>query len=58
MGTVVSPVGQGHFQVDYGGRIFKQLSEQPSRVTERERLAQDSARESQNCGSRHGSSDW
>ena len=44
--TVVSQVGQGHYYVDYGGRIFKQAAEQLSHVTERERLAQDAVRES------------
>ena len=39
MATVVSQVGQDHYYVDYGGRIFKQAAEQLSHVTERERLA-------------------
>ena len=47
MATVVSPVGQGHDYVDYGGRIFKQAAEQLSHVTERERLAQEAVRESE-----------
>ena len=38
--TVVSRVGQGHYYIDCGGRIFKQSAEQLSHVTERERLAQ------------------
>ena len=38
---MVSQVGQGHYYVDYGGRIFKQAAEQLSHVTERERLAQE-----------------
>ena len=46
MATVVSQVGQGHYYVDYGGRIFKQAAEQLSHVTERERLAQEAVRES------------
>ena len=46
MATVVSQVGQGHYHVDYGGRIFKQAAEQLSHVTERERLAQEAVRES------------
>ena len=50
MATVVSQVGQGHYDVDYGGRIFKQSAEQLSHVTERERLAQDAVRESQDPG--------
>ena len=50
MATVVSQVGQGHFYVDCGGRIFKQSAEQLSRVTERERLAQEAVRESQDPG--------
>ena len=41
MATVVSQAGQGHYHVDYGGRIFKQAAEQLSHVTERERLAQE-----------------
>ena len=45
--TVVSQVGQGHYYVDYGGRIFKQSAEQLSHVTERERLAREAVRESQ-----------
>ena len=48
MATVVSQVGQGHYYVDYGGRIFKQAAEQLSHVTERERLAQEAVRESRN----------
>ena len=47
MATVVSQVGQGHFYGDYGGRIFKQSAEQLSHVTERQRLAQEAVRESQ-----------
>ena len=47
MATVVSQVGQGHYYADYGGRIFKQSAEQLSHVTERERLAQEAVRESQ-----------
>ena len=39
MVAAVSQVGQGHFCVDYGGRIFKQSAEQLPHVTERERLA-------------------
>ena len=50
MATVVSQVGQGHYNVDYGGRIFKQSAEQLSHVTERERLAQEAVRESQDPG--------
>ena len=50
MATVVSQVGQGHYYVDYGGRIFKQSAEQLSHVTERERLAQEAVRESQDPG--------
>ena len=50
MSTVVSQVGQGHFFVDFGGRIFKQSAEQLSHVTERERLAQGAVRESQDPG--------
>ena len=50
MATVVSQVGQGHCSVDYGGRIFKKLAEQLPHVTERERLAQDAVRESQDPG--------
>ena len=52
MATVVSQVGQGHYCVDYGGRIFKQAAEQLSHVTERERLAQEAVRESRSI---HGS---
>ena len=37
MATVVSQVGQGHYYVDCGGRIFKQSAEQLLHVTERER---------------------
>ena len=47
MATVMSQVGQGHYYVDYGGRIFKQTAEQLSHVTDRERLAQEAVRESQ-----------
>ena len=47
MATVVSQVGEGHYDVDYGGRIFKQSAEQLSHVTEREHLAQEAVRESQ-----------
>ena len=50
MATVVSQVGQGHYYVDYGGRIFKQSAEQLSHVTERERLAQEAVREPQRPG--------
>ena len=50
MATVVSQVGQGHYYVDYGGRIFKQSAEQVSHVTERERLAREAVRESQDPG--------
>ena len=52
MATVVSQVGQGHCSVDYGGRIFEQSAEQLAHVTEkeRERLAQDALRESQEPG--------
>ena len=46
MATVVSQVGQGHCYVDYGG-IFKQSAEQLSHGTERERLAREAVRESQ-----------
>ena len=38
MATVVSQVGQGHYYIDYGGRIFKQSAEQLSHVTERKTL--------------------
>ena len=55
MATVVSQVGQGNCYVDYGGRIFKQSTEQLSHVTERERLAQEAVRESQEPRSRRGS---
>ena len=48
--TVVSQVWQGHYYVDYGGRILKQKAEQLSHVTERERLAQEAGRESQDSG--------
>ena len=44
MATVVSQAGQGHYYVDYGGRIFKQSAELLSHVTERERLARGCAR--------------
>ena len=47
MATVVSQVGQGHYYVDYGGRIFKQSSEPLSHATERERLTLEAVRESQ-----------
>ena len=50
MATVVSQVGQGHHYVDNGGRSFKQSAAQLSRVTERERLAQEAVRESQDPG--------
>ena len=50
MATVVSQVGQGHHYVDYGGRIFKQSAQQLSHVTERERLAREAVRESQDPG--------
>ena len=50
MATVVSQVGQGHYYVDYGGRIFKQSAEQLSHVTERDCLAQEAVRESQDPG--------
>ena len=50
MATVVSQVGQGHYNVDYGGRIFKHSAEQLPRVTERERLAQEAVREPQDPG--------
>ena len=46
----MSQVGQGHYYVDCGGRIFKQSAEQLSDVTERERLAQEAVRESQDPG--------
>ena len=38
MATVVSQIGQGHYYIDDGGRIFKQSAEQLSHVTERERM--------------------
>ena len=44
--AVVSQVGQGHYYVDYGGRIVKSYAEQLSHVTERQRLAQEAVRES------------
>ena len=47
MATVVSEVGQGHYNLDFGGRIFKQSAEQLSHVTERERLAREALRGSQ-----------
>ena len=47
MATVVSQVGQGHHYFGHGGIIVKQLAEQLSHVTERERLAQEAVRESQ-----------
>ena len=47
MATVVFQVDQGHYYIDYGGRIFKQSAEQLSHVTERERLARDAMRDSQ-----------
>ena len=47
MATMVSQVGQGHYYVDHGGRIFKQSAAQLSHVTERERLTQEAVRESQ-----------
>ena len=50
MATVVSPLGQGNYFFDYDGRIFKQSAEQLSHVTERERLAQESVRDSQDPG--------
>ena len=50
MATVVSQVGQGHYYVDCGGRIFKQSAKQLSHVTERERLAREAVRESQDPG--------
>ena len=46
MATVVSQVDKATY-VDYGGRVFKQSAEQLSHVTERERLAQEAVRESQ-----------
>ena len=30
MATVVSQVGQGHYYIDYGGRVFKVVAEQIS----------------------------
>ena len=48
--TVVFQVGQGHYYVDYVGRIFKQSAEQSPHVTELERLAQEAVRESQDPG--------
>ena len=50
MATAVSQGGHGHYYVDYGGRIFKQSAEQLSHVTERERLAREAVRESQDTG--------
>ena len=50
MATVVFQIGQGHYYIDYGGGIFKQSAEQLSHVTERERLAQEAVRESQDPG--------
>ena len=50
MATVVSQVGQGHHSVDYVGRIFKQSAGQLSHLTERERMAQEDVRESQDPG--------
>ena len=45
MVTVKSHVGPVNYDSDYGGRIFKQSTEQLSYVIERERLTQDAARE-------------
>ena len=50
MATVVSQVSQSQSHLDYGVRIFKQSAEQLSHVTERERLAQEAVRESQDPG--------
>ena len=50
MAIVVSQVGQGHLYIDYVGRSFKRSAEQLSHVTERERLAQEAVRESQDPG--------
>ena len=50
LATVVSRVGQGHYYVDYGGRIFKQSAEQLSHVTQRERLTHEAVRESLDPG--------
>ena len=45
MATVVSQVGQGHYYIDYGGRVFKQAAEQLRHISERERLALEAVRE-------------
>ena len=50
MATVVSQVGQGHYYVACVGRMIKRSPEQWSHVTERERLAQEGVRESQDPG--------
>ena len=50
MAIVVFQACQGYYHVDYGGRICKQSAEQLSHVTERERLAQEAVRESQDPG--------
>ena len=50
MATVVSQVGQAHYDTDHRERIFKQSAEQLSQVTERDRLAQEAVQESQHPG--------
>ena len=44
---LASQVGQSHYYVGHGGRIFTQSAEQLSHVTERESLVQEAVRESQ-----------
>ena len=53
MATVVAQVGQGHYYIDYGGRIFKQAAEQLRHVSERERLALEAVRESEEPADAH-----
>ena len=47
MATVVSQVGQGHYYIDYGGRVFKQAAEQLRHISERERQALEAVREAE-----------
>lgn len=50
MPTIVSPVGQGHYYVDYGSRIFKQSAEQLRTITEHERQAREVVQEARQVG--------
>ena len=54
MATVVSQVGQGHYYIDYGGRVFKVAAEQISPISERERAARRAVEEAEGPADEQG----